>query len=690
MHRILFLALVAGLEIVMGQSNDDAFLWLENIDSDSAMTWVKAQNQRTCASLQKETVYPAIYEKLLAIYNSKERIAYPTIQGRFLYNFWQDEKHERGLLRRTTWDEYGKAEPNWETVLDIDSLSAAENEKWVYSGETWLYPDFNRCLMQLSRGGGDAVVVREFDVRTKSFVADGFILPEAKSQVSWIDHNAIYVATDFGPGSMTTSGYPRIVKRWQRGTALSSAETVFAGQENDMTAVVYVINTPERSYTVCLRQITFYSSEHFVLEQGRMIKLDMPEDAHLTGIFKHQILITLKSDWTVDGQRHKQGALLSAEYSAFIRGDRRMTLIDQPDEHSSITSVATTKNLLLISKLTDVTSSLFCYSFARDKWQNQKANLPQLGSISIISTDDFSDRYFITYSDFITPVALFVSGLHEAGLQKIKSMPAFFDSKNLKIAQQFALSRDGVRIPYFLISLKKMKKDGQNPTLLYGYGGFEVSMLPSYSAGLGASWLEKGGVYVLANIRGGGEFGPKWHQAVLKENRQKAFDDFIAVAEDLIKRKITTPRHLGIRGGSNGGLLMGVMFTQRPDLFNAVVCEVPLLDMQRYHKLLAGASWMAEYGNPDMAREWAYIKKYSPYQNLSAGKKYPLVYFTTTTRDDRVHPGHARKMAAKMAAMGHPFYYFENTEGGHSSGSTNAMRALSGALGYAYLWKQLQ
>ena len=689
LKTIISVMMFAGIGMVLAQTADDPFLWLENIDADSAMAWVHAQNQTTCTALQNEAGYTALYEKLLTIYNSKDRIAYPAIQGRFLYNFWQDDKHERGLWRRTTWAEFAKRDPVWETVLDIDSLSAVENEKWVYSGADWLYPDCDRCLLHLSRGGGDAVVVREFDATVKKFVVDGFQIPAAKSQVSWIDRHTLYVGTDFGPGSMTTSGYPRLVKKWQRGTLLAEAETVFQGNENDMTAAVYVLNTPERSYTLCLRQIDFYTSEKWVLEQGRLVKLDLPEDAQISGILGNQLVIELKSDWTVNGTCFKQGSLLSADYDAFIKGDRRLTLIDQPDERSSISGAALTKNMLLVTRLENVKSSLLRYWRQNGVWQSEKMDLPEFGAIAVLSTDDFSDRFFVSYSDFITPITLYGYGFHGRDLEKIKEMPAFFASRKLQIEQQFAVSKDGTRIPYFMVSAKEMKNDGRHPTLLYGYGGFEVSMLPSYSAGLGAAWLEKGGVYVLANIRGGGEFGPQWHQAALKENRQKAYDDFIAVAEHLVRRQVTSPRHLGIRGGSNGGLLMGVMFTQRPDLFHAVVCEVPLLDMQRYHKLLAGASWMAEYGNPDIKEEWSFIKKYSPYQNLSADKKYPCVYFTTTTRDDRVHPGHARKMAAKMASLGHPFYYFENTEGGHSAGSTNAMRALSSALSYTYLWKQL-
>jgi prolyl oligopeptidase len=672
------------------QPADDPFLWLEEVDGEQAMAWVKTHNQQTMQELQKEPMYAPLYDRLLAIYNSRERIAFPDIVGEYLYNFWQDEKHERGIWRRTSWAEYAKATPRWETVLDLDSLAALEHEKWVFGGATWLYPEYDRCLLHLSRGGGDAKIVREFDARAKQFVKDGFELAEAKSQVSWLDRNTLYVGTDFGSGSMTTSGYPRITKLWRRGTPLTQATWVFQGEMEDMSAGVYVVQTPERSFTICSRQLTFFTSELYALEKDKQIKLDIPNDAQLVGFFKNQMLVELKTDWNVAGKAFKQGSLIAIDYDGFLSGRRDFDIIVQPDDRSSIVAAATTKSYLLVNMLENVKSSLYRYTFAKGKWQGEKMNLPELGTIGLAATDDFTDRFFITYSDFLTPTSLHAYVPKKNSFQKMKALPAFYNASDLTVEQESASSADGTAIPYFMVHKKDMPRNGENPTLLYGYGGFEISMLPAYSAAYGAAWLEQGGVYVVANIRGGGEFGPQWHQAALKEKRQRAYDDFIAVAQDLISRKVTSPRHLGIRGGSNGGLLVGVMFTERPDLFNAVVCEVPLLDMQRYNKLLAGASWMAEYGNPDLPEEWAFIQKYSPYQNLKPGGTYPKVYFTTTTRDDRVHPGHARKMAAKMESMGLPFYYFENTEGGHSAGSTNALRALSSALSFTYLHKMLK
>jgi prolyl oligopeptidase len=580
--------------------------------------------------------------------------------------------------------------PEWETVLDIDKLSEEENQKWVYKGASWLYPDYKRCLVYLSPGGGDAVEVREFDAEKKEFIKDGFFLPTAKTRLSWKDINTLYVGTDFGEGSLTESGYARIAKEWKRGTPLSDAKTVFEGDVKDVSAGIYVMNTPERQYVVLYRGITFFTRNTFFLEDGKKIKLDIPDDASFWGIFKNQILVHLKSDWNFDGKTYKQGNLISIDYDEFLNGSNDYSVVIAPNETSSISGTSETKNLMLVNMLNNVRSELYVYTFKDGEWSHKKIDAPDFGTLYISATDEFSDRYFFGYQDFLTPSSLFYVTGPDAKPKKIKSLPEFFDGAKFEVKQNFATSKDATKIPYFVVHPKGMKFEGNNPTLLSGYGGFEVSRRPFYSATVGNSWLEKGGVYVLANIRGGGEFGPKWHRAGLKENRQRVYDDFIAVAEDLVAKKITSPAHLGISGGSNGGLLVGVMFTQRPDLFNGVVCAVPLLDMKRYNKLLAGASWMAEYGNPDIPEEWEYIRKYSPYHNLFENKKYPKVFFTTSTRDDRVHPAHARKMAKKMENLGYEFYYFENIEGGHGGVSTNDQRAFRDGLIYSYLLKQLK
>jgi prolyl oligopeptidase len=667
----------------------DNYLWLEEVEGEKALAWVKQQNKATLAVLKAQPLFEPTYRKALEILNSDERIAYPSLHGKFVYNFWQDAQNERGLWRRTTLAEYLKHEPRWEILLDIDKLCRDEGEQWVFKGAEGLYPDYTRYMVSLSRGGGDAVVIREFDADAKQFVKDGFVVPEAKGGVSWKDPNTLYVQTNFGPGSLTDSGYPRITKQWQRGTPLSAAGTVFEGSPADVEVGCAVINTPERQYDVIQRGITFFTSNTYVIEKGAPVKLEIPDDSNFGGFFKNQMLVRLRSDWTTPAGTYKQGSLISIDYDKYLHGDRAFQVVAEPNERSNVLSFSNTRNLLLVEMLNNVRCELYRYQFKDGRWEKERIDAPRLGTLGVASADENSDQYFFTYTGFLTPSSLYyVSPAQQ--MQKVKSLPEFFDAGRSEVKQLEAVSRDGTHVPYFVVQPQGMKLDGSNPTLLGGYGGFEIPELPYYSGTVGSAWLQRGGVYALANIRGGGEFGPKWHLAALKEHRQRAYDDFIAVAEDLVRRKITSPAHLGIMGGSNGGLLMGVMFTERPELFHAVACLVPLLDMKRYNKLLAGASWMAEYGNPDVPEEWAYISQYSPYQNISPDKKYPRVFFYTSTRDDRVHPGHARKMVAKMEGMGHKVYYYENTEGGHAAAATNRQRALQTALIYSYFWMQLR
>ncbi|HPR89483.1 MAG TPA: prolyl oligopeptidase family serine peptidase [bacterium] len=690
LKAVTALLLAAGATAIFSQEDKDPFLWLEEVEGQRALEWVKAKNAATVAELQKVPDYQPLYHRILTVLNSQERLALPSLAGEYVYNFWQDQKNPRGLWRRTLLTDYIHAAPEWETVLDLDALSQEEGEQWAFKGASWLYPGYDLCMVSLSRGGSDAVEYREFDLVKKAFVPGGFFLPKAKGGLAWIDKNTLLVSTDFGPGTTTTSGYPRSTRIWYRGTPLSGARLLYEGSESDMGVWGGVSNTPERQYIIISRSKTFYTFENFILENSRLFKLDIPDDAQFYGFFKNQMLVNLKSDWRTGGTTYKQGALISIDYDQFLMGARHFSVLFEPGERSSLNGVASTRNALLLVKLTNVVDELFRYTFADGQWQGEKIAAPEMGAIGISATDDLSDHYFFTFTNFLEPTSLYYVAAGQIRIEKVKSLPQFFNSKDLLVEQFETPSRDGTKIPYFVVRPKKAKMNGANPALLYGYGGFEISMTPYYSAVTGLSWLEKGGVYVVANIRGGGEFGPQWHQAALKEHRQRAYDDFTAVAEDLIRRKITSPRHLGIEGGSNGGLLVGVAFTQHPELYNAVLCSVPLLDMQRYNKLLAGASWMGEYGNPDLPEEWAYISRYSPYQNLLPGTRYPRVFFTTTTRDDRVHPGHARKMAAKMEAQGHPFFYFENTEGGHGSGVTNEQRAQMLALEQVYLLKMLK
>ncbi|MCB0278766.1 MAG: S9 family peptidase [Calditrichaeota bacterium] len=665
---------------------EDPYMWLEDVTGEKALNWVKSQNEQSLPVLKDNAVYQNLFPRLLENYNSNENIPYVSIKGDYLYNFWRDEQNKRGLWRRTDLKNYIADNTKWETVLDLDKLAEAESENWVYKGASYNY-DNTLAMLRLSRGGADAVVIREFDLQKKEFVKDGFQLKEAKGSVDWIDNNTLYVQTDFGDGTLTTSGYARFVKEWKRGTDISEAKTVYEGNVDDVWVSASVLESDEGKYELINNGLTFYTYKQLIKWNGKFELLDIPENANLTGIFRDQMLIQLKNDWTVGGNTYKQGSLIGIRLDAFMNGDRNFTEIVVPDAESNIEGISRSKDILLVNMLKNVRSELYEYRFENNTWTHQKVDAPEFGTINLSSAAIQSNLYFFQYTSFISPSSLYM--VNNGKVSQIKSLPAFFNSDDLSVDQYAATSKDGTKIPYFVVHKKDLQMNGKNPTLLYGYGGFQVSIRPGYSATNGIAWLEKGGVYVSANIRGGDEFGPKWHQASLKENRQRCYDDFIAVAEDLIAKKITSSKHLGIHGGSNGGLLVGAVFTQRPDLFNAVICAVPLLDMKRYNKLLAGASWMAEYGNPDIPEEWDYIKKYSPYQNVSADKTYPEVFFTTSTRDDRVHPGHARKMVAKMEAQGHKVFYYENTEGGHAGAADNEQSAMVNALKYSYLWIKL-
>ncbi|MNJ83891.1 Prolyl endopeptidase [compost metagenome] len=672
------------------QAQEDKYQWLEEVDGKKALEFVAAQNKATVEKLSMEKDYQSIYEKSLEISNSSDRIVYPGILGKYVYNFWKDKDHERGIWRRCLLSDYTSGKTNWEVLLDIDELSKKDNIKWVYKGASGLYPSYNRFLVQLSNGGGDAVVIKEFDVEKKQFIENGFQIEEAKGEATYIDENTLCVSTDFGEGTMTSSGYPSQVKIWKRGTLLKDAQLIYEGQHSDVGTWGGTLRDGEKVYTFISRAPTFFTSQKIIWIDNKIVTLDIPEDCNLNGLLNDQLLIQLKSDWTVNSKTYKNGALLSLSFTQLLKGNKSIQLIVEPDEFSSISEVSTTKNKVLVNLLTNVTSQLYVYSFADGKWSNQKVKAPDFGTISLITTDQFSDQYFFQYENFITPTTLYAADAEKNTFTASKSLPSYFDASKYEVKQFKAKSKDGTMVPYFMVAAKNLKTDGSNPTLIVAYGGFEVSYQPFYMSKYGNAWLDKGGVFVLANIRGGGEFGPKWHQDGIKEKRQNVFDDLFAVSEDLIAKKITSPKHLGVMGGSNGGLLVGVAFTQRPDLYNAIVCQVPLLDMQRFNKLLAGASWMGEYGNPDIPEEWAYIQKYSPFQNLKTGMKYPEVFFTTSTRDDRVHPGHARKMVAKMNDLGYKTYYYENTEGGHAGSSTNEQGAKANAMMFSYLLMKLR
>jgi len=684
---------------------DDPFLWLEDVQGEAALAWVRERNAESQKLLMARPEYAPTRERLLQVMNSKERIPYVSRRGAWFYNLWQDETHKRGLWRRTSLAEYRKAAPAWETVLDLDALGAAEGENWVWGGAVGLAPSHARCLVMLSRGGADANVVREFDTVAKAFVKDGFVLPEAKSDIEWIDADTVFVGTDFGPGSMTDSGYPRVIKRWRRGTPLTDAVTVFEGEKADVSVGVSVDTTPGHERTIVMRSLDFYNAKRFVLQGTKLLPVEVPDDASVSfwnsaGAPADTLLMELRSDLATPARTYKRGSLLAIDAAAYARGERNFAVLFEPTATRSLAGFALTREHVLVNVLDNVASKLEEWGRTPEGLKRREVAAPFPGTLGVsglhdpmLADDTLAESYLLTYSDFLTPDTL---SLGQTGIDTravLKSLPATFDATGMRAEQSFATSADGTRVPYFVVWPRGLNAQspatGSTPALLYGYGGFEISMQPWYSAAFGTAWLARGGVVVVANIRGGGEFGPAWHQAAVKENKQRSYDDFIAVALDLMRRGITSPQHLGIEGGSNGGLLVGAAFTQRPDLFNAVVCSVPLLDMRRYHKLLAGASWMAEYGDPDQPEEWQYISKYSPYQNLRQEVKYPRVLFTTSTRDDRVHPGHARKMAARMLALGHEVLYFENIEGGHGGAADNEQRAHVQALEMSYLWRQL-
>ncbi|GHE81203.1 prolyl oligopeptidase family serine peptidase [Thalassotalea profundi] len=672
-------------------ANDDPYLWLENVEGDKQLSWVKNKNKKALKTFKAHPKFETLKNNVLSLYKDKDRIPSVNKQGDYYYNFWKDDTHVRGLYRRTTLTEYKKDNPKWETVLDIDALSKEEGVNWVYKGMSCYYPAYKRCLVSLSRGGADATQVREFNLVDKHFVKDGFFLAEAKNSVGWYNADTIWVATDFNDGeSMTDSGYPRQVKLWQRGTSLEQAKLLFKGNQSSVTIGGFTARDGENKHHFIYESESFYTQTLYLYDQGIKTKLPMPADASLKGIYKGNIFIELKSNWELTDKTYTQGSVVYTNFSDFINNKFELKTFVQPSDTASIDNFAMTKSYIIINWLDNVKNKLVRYSLDKTgTWQQEAFDFPTSGSISAYNINTESDSFFASYTDFLTPSGVNEVNAESLNINLLKTKKAKFDTSKFKFEQFMATSKDGTKVPYFVVSHKNLKNNGKNPTLLYGYGGFEVSLTPFYSESVGLNWLEQGGVYVLSNIRGGGEYGPKWHQAALKENRQRAYEDFEAIAEDLIAKKITSSKYLGIQGGSNGGLLVAAAFTRRPDLYNAVICQVPLLDMKRFNKLLAGASWMGEYGNPDIESEWKYIKEYSPYQNVKRDQAYPKVLFTSSTRDDRVHPAHARKMVAKMENMGYDVLYYENIEGGHAGAADINQSAEIAAMNYIYLLQQL-
>lgn len=666
---------------------EDLRLWLEEVEGPRALEWVKARNAESLKELQEDPRYGQVEKELRAILLAEDRIPAPDLMGGWVYNFWQDAKNVRGVWRRATAGEYQKPSPNWEVVLDLDKLAEEEKENWVWKGDSCLPPAYERCLLTLSRGGKDAAVRREFDVKAKAFVKGGFELPEAKSYVSWRGADELLVATDFGPGSLTKAGYPRIVKAWKRGTPLADAKTLFVATVEDNSASAWTLFAPEGKLVYLERYKDFYTSDKWVVgEDDALTAVPLPPSVDLKGWKDGRLFFALREPLEQGGAQYAAGSLVAWP----IGSKDAPELVWAPDERSSLSGVAFTRSAVYLELLRDVQGQVALATRSGDVWSVKTLPFPKGAALDVASYDPFAERLLVNAEGFVLPSTLL--GLEDAGAQPVpwKSIPARFDATGLLVEQRWAVSRDKTQVPYFLIRRASAPLDGSTPTLLYGYGGFERSMTPWYVATAGKVWLERGGAYAVANIRGGGEFGPRWHRAALKENRQKAFDDFLAVAEHLQAAKVSSPRRLGIMGGSNGGLLVGAALTQRPELFNAVVCQVPLLDMTRYHTLLAGHLWVGEYGSVEDPKLAPVIKGYSPYQNAKAKPRYPKTLVITSTKDDRVHPGHARRFVARLQELGQPVIYFENMEGGHSAAANIEQRIKRQSLEFTYLLRQLK
>jgi prolyl oligopeptidase len=672
----------------MTDAIEDPYRWLEDVDGSAALAWVRDRNAEAEAALTGSTRFAELREEFRQVLDSEARIPWTTWRGEHLYNLWQDTANPRGVWRRTTLDEFRKQDPDWEILLDLDALGAREGENWVWQGVTMLRPAYRRCLISLSRGGSDACVVREFDVDTRTFVADGFSLPEAKSAVHWIDLDRIYVGTDFGPGALTSSGYPRIVKEWRRGTPLSAATTVYEAGVDDLRVDAWHDPTPGHTRDLVFHAVDFFQGRKYLRRgDGTLVEIEVPADAE-TDVHREWLLVRLRTPWTVGAATYPAGALLAARLDDFVAGDRKLAVLFDPTPTVALSAHHWTRGHLILALLDDVRSRLELLTPGPDGWRRAALD-DQAGFNHVDAVDTnrhHTDEYLLRGSAYLQPPTARY-GRVGGDPEVVKEAPAFFDTAGLTVRQFFATSADGTRVPYFVVG---NPDTGAGPALLTAYGGFGLARTPSYDAMTGRGWLARGGTYVMANIRGGGEYGPQWHQAAMRERRPRAYEDFAAVARDLVDRGITTRDQLGAEGGSNGGLLTGVMLTRHPELFGAIVSQVPLLDMRRYHELLAGASWMAEYGDPDDEADWAYLKEFSPYQNVRAGHPYPPVLLYTSTRDDRVHPGHARKMAARLREYGYDVTLYENIEGGHGGAADNAQLAFKRALVLEFMWRRLR
>ena len=694
MNRLGLIFLITIIINACGMSNNDdnkmkdPYLWLEDVEGKEALQWVESQNELTKERYSQAETFGETYNYLLDDYNSVDRIPFPSIRGQYIYNFWRDKNNIRGIWRRTSLESYQNDAPEWETIIDVDLLANEENKNWVWRGANCLGPDFKKCLVSLSDGGKDASVLREYDIETKTFVEGGFFAPEAKQYSDWINEDQVLIATDFGEGTLNESGYARQVRLWNRGDNLLSSEILFEGGYQDIFSFPFSEIRPDGNYFGVLEGPTFFTKILHLYSNDKLIKVDLPLKVDIYGTYQNLLLISIAEEWL----GFAIGSLLAVNIEDALAQNitsKSVKMLFEPTDTSFLRSVSIGKDQILVNTLDNIKGKITHFKKIGKTWFESNLRGFDEDMLSISASDSWSNIAFIGSESFTQPTGLYFSKDSEE-FKKIKSLPRKFDPSVYEVNQFFSQSKDGTEIPYFQISRNDMVLNSSNPTLLYGYGGFEISLTPSYLSAFSRKWLDQGGVYVIANIRGGGEYGPKWHQSALKANRQRAYDDFISIAEDLISKGVTSPKNLGIRGGSNGGLLVGAVVTQRPDLFNAVICAVPLLDMYRYDKLLAGASWVDEYGDPDNEDEWEFIKKYSPYQNVFPNREYPEIYFYTSTKDDRVHPGHARKMAKKMLDQGHKIIYYENVEGGHSAASNYEQSAFMSALQLEYLNDKLK
>jgi prolyl oligopeptidase len=671
--------------VTASHAADDAYAWLEDVHGQKPLDWVKEQNGKSLAPLKADPSYQKNYDSILEVLDATDRIPMGRLSHGFVYNFWQDAANPKGIWRRTGIADYQNAHPAWEVLLDLDALARTEKENWVFKGAE-CSPGEVRCLIQLSRGGGDAVVIREYDLKAKSLAADGFAMPEAKTDASYLDDNVVLFAT--AKDGETTSGYARIVKEWKRGESLASARTLYEGEIADVGSSPATFHTRQGNAGLVIRWVSAFEADYFSLENGALRKLSLPRSADMKGFFDGAWIVVLREPLTMNGVKLPKGALVAFRDIAAggQAGRTEPQVIFAPTARQSIESVGIGRDKIYAAITSNVIGAVHVFTTDGKIWSQKILALPGQGTADIVSTNDYGPEAMFSFQNYLTPTTLYLDGGNDQP-RAIKSLPARFDASNLVTEQFEAVSKDGTKIPYFVTRPKNL--NGPAPAILYGYGGFEVSLTPSYSANFGRLWLSHGGIYVVANIRGGGEFGPAWHDAALKTKRQHAYDDFEAVAADLARRGLTTSKQLGIMGGSNGGLLVSTVMVQRPELLGAVVCQVPLIDMIAYTHLGAGASWIGEYGDPAKPEERDYILTYSPYQNVKQGVSYPPVFFVTATSDDRVTPVHARKMAAKMMAQGHQVLFYENTDGGHAAAADHRQAAEMWGLSFVYLAEKL-